>query len=108
MRLAPLILALAATGPLGGCMFLSPAIRSDPPQRAPAPDPRGETCRYGDYHGCMKLCAEGSGSSCNNLGAMYETGQHAPRNAGHALRHYQQACDRGAPAGCENAARISR
>src|SRR5688500_15623827 len=103
MRLA-IVLALLTSG----CMFLSPAIRSRPPERAPQPDPRGETCRYGDYPGCMKLCAQASGSSRNNLGAMYETGKEAPHSPAHALRHYREACDRGAPAGCENAARLSR
>jgi TPR repeat protein len=108
MRLAPLF-ATAFALCAAGCMFLAPAIRTQrPPERAPRPDPHTLTCRYGDYHECMRLCAQGSGSSCNNLGAMYETGQKAPHNPAHALRHYREACDKGEPAGCENASRLAR
>jgi TPR repeat protein len=112
-RLSSLLLAcgigLVAIG-AGGCAVRTRTVYVT---RAPAPPPpppvyrAAPTCHYGNARQCADMCRHGSGTSCNNLGAMYETGRGVPVDTGRAIALYRRACARGAPAGCSNADRIA-
>lgn len=58
------------------------------------------TCEYGDLDECERLCEEGSGDSCSNLGIMYVNGIGVDRDEKQAAILYKKACDMDSADGC--------
>jgi hypothetical protein len=87
------------------------AAQSVPIQRDTAPLEStvvaSATCAYGEKDRCAVACDAGDPPSCNNLGAMYESGVFALPDEERAYALYVKACTGGAIAGCANGQRLS-
>lgn len=67
---------------------------------ASAPTAIAPTCQDGDVGACDRDCQKGDGEGCFLLGAAYEEGKGATKNATRAGELYRRACDLGFGTAC--------
>lgn len=107
-RALPFAAVVAASLLVGGCAIRTRTVVVARPAPTPVVVARpSATCTFGHARECSAYCARGSGTSCNNLGAMFELGHGVSADPPRALRLYRRACSYGAPAGCTNANRLA-
>jgi len=105
-------IAIALLGLSSGCIIYTAPRPSpdaarvpDGPQLAISDAPA--VCKYGDVARCASQCASSDYESCNNFGAMFETGRGVPRDVMTARTYYELACAARVEPACGNLARLA-
>jgi len=108
-------MGLVALGAGGGCVGgeLGVALSATPQASVPyerrgavhdANEVLAKPCKFGDLGRCMEQCVEGTASSCNALGVLFEYGEGTTLDPTIASGFYARACDRDYAPACTNLA----